>query len=229
MAPDFDNIEETNRMQDEMVSMVFDLAKQTNMRCIYFGCDLFSHPRYANGASTNPDSHVYAYACAQMKRALEMAKKLGAENFIFFHPNDGYQSLIQRQVFRDMSHLAQFYRMALQYREKIGYRCQFLIQPKPYGHRNHQYESDAMTMMGMMCHFGLDRHFKLSITPGASKMMNRCFEHDVYMASAFKVLGGINASDNFPNRDDDVVSYNVRDATMIMKCILEQVCFLLVI
>ena len=223
LAPDFDNMEETNRMQQEMANMVYELSKQTNMRCIYFGCDLFTHPRYANGASTNPDSHTFAYACAQMKHALELAKRLGAENFVFFHPNDGYQSLVQRQIFRDMSHMAQFYRMALQYREKIGYRGQFMIQPKPYSQRSHHYEADAMTVISILSHFGLDRHFKVSVTPGSSSMMGRNYEHDVYMASAFNYLGAINASDNFNNHDDDVVSYNVRNATNVMKCVLEQV------
>ena len=208
-----------------MASMVYDLQKQTNMRCMYYGCDLFTHPRYANGAATNPDAHVFAYACAQVKHGLEVAKRLGAENFVFFHPNDGYQSLVQRQVFRDFSHLAQLYRMAVQYREKIGYRGQFMIIPKPNDPRRHQYESDAMTILAILRHFGLERHFKLFIKPAFSRMSGRPYEHDVYMASAFNMLGAVGASDNWPelNGTSDVAPYNVRDATNVMKCVLEQV------
>jgi len=224
LAPDFDNFEETMRMTEEMASMVYDLQKQTNMRCIYYGCDMFSHPRYANGSATNPDAHVFAYACAQLKHGLEVAKRLGAENFLFFNPCDGYQSLIQRQVFRDFSHLAQLYRMAVQYREKIGYRGQFMIIPKPNSPRRLQYESDAMTIMAFLRHFGLERHFKLFIKPSFSRMLARPYEHDVNMASAFNMLGAIGASDNWPEimGPVDIAPYCVRDATSVMKCVLEQ-------
>lgn len=227
LCPEFEpgNLEENYRAQDEMCSVALDLQKQYNIRPLYFGCDLFSHPFYANGASTNPDAHTFAYACTQMKRALEMAKRLDAENFLFFHPRDGYQSLLQRQVFRDIHHLGTFYRMALQYRDKIGYRGQFVIQPKPFEPRRFQYESDAMSVIAILRHHGLEQHFKLFIKPGSSRMMGRPYEHDVYMASAFDMLNGVDASDNYSEirSSTDVVPFNIRDATSIMKCVLEQV------
>ncbi|KAB7505110.1 Xylose isomerase, partial [Armadillidium nasatum] len=224
LCPDFDNFDETCLAQEEMCNFAYDLQRQTKIRPLYFSCDLFSHPRYCNGAATNPDAHVFAYACAQLKNALEMAKRLGAENFVFYHPRDGYQSLIQRNIFRDVSHLGQLYRMALQYRDKIGYRGQFLIQPKPYDPRRFQYECDAMSVMAMLRQFGVERHFKLYIKPGYSKMMGRPYEHDVYIASAFNMLGMVDASDNWPeiHTTSDVVPYNVRSATYVMKCVMEQ-------
>lgn len=225
LSPDFDNLEETRLAQDEMCNVVYDLQRQANMRLLYFGCDLYSHPRYTNGAATNPDVQVFAYACAQMKQALEMAKRLGAENFVFFHPRDGYQSLIQRNIFKDLVHLGQFYRMALQYRDKIGYKGQFLIQPKPYDPRRFQYESDTMAIMALLRQFGIERYFKLYIKPGFARMQGRPYEHDVYVASAFNMLGMIDASDNWSEKQwtTDVVPYNVRDATSVMKCVMEQV------
>ncbi|CAL4068994.1 unnamed protein product, partial [Meganyctiphanes norvegica] len=106
-----------------------------------------------------------------------------------------YQHAHRRHWYRDMSHLQNMYRMACQYREKIGFRGQFLIQPKPHDPRRHQYESDAMSTMHMLRHFGLANQFRLYIKPAYSCMMGRTYEHDVYMASAFNMLGMVDASD----------------------------------
>jgi len=224
MAPEGDSFDETNRNLDEMVTMACDLQRQIGVRPMYFSADLFSHSRYMNGSGSNPDAHVFAYACAQVKRSMDAAKRLGAENFVFFHPRDGYQSVLQRQFFRDMSHMAQLYRMAAQYRDKIGFRGQLLIQPKPADPRRHQYESDAMATMQMLRHFGLDKYFKLYIKPAFSSLMSRPYEHDVYMAAAFNMLGMVDASDSYPEAvaTTDVCARNVREATYVMKCVLEQ-------
>ncbi|ROT75458.1 uncharacterized protein [Penaeus vannamei] len=224
MAPEGDSFDETNRYLDEMVTLACDLQRQIGVRPMYFAADLFSHPRYMNGAGSNPDAHVFAYACAQVKRSMDAAKRLNAENFVFFNPRDGYQSVLQRQFFRDMSHMAQLYRMAAQYRDKIGFRGQLLIQPKPADPRRHQYESDAMSTMHMLRHFGLDKHYKLYIKPAFSRLMSRPYEHDVYMAAAYNMLGCVDASDSWPEvrGTSDLCARNVRDATYVMKCVLEQ-------
>ncbi|XP_068203454.1 uncharacterized protein [Palaemon carinicauda] len=224
MAPEGDSFDETNRYLEEMVTLACDLQKQVGIHPLYYSADLFTHPRYMNGSGSNPDAHVFAYACAQIKRSMEAAKRMGAENFVFFHPRDGYQSVLQRQFFRDMSHMAQLYRMAAQYKDKIGFRGQLLIQPKPHDPRRHQYESDVMSTMYMLRHFGLEKQYKLYIKPGFSRMMGRPYEHDVYMASAFNMLGSIDASDNFPevNGTSDICARDIRDATFVMKCVLEQ-------
>lgn len=225
MAPEGDSYDETNRYLDEMVTLACDLQRQTGMRPLYYSADLFSHPRYMNGAGANPDAHVFAYACAQVKRAMDAAKRLDAENFVFFNPRDGYQSVLQRQFFRDMSHMAQLYRMAVQYKDKIGFRGQLLIQPKPADPRRHQYEADAMATMYMLRHFNLDKQYKLYIKPAFSRLMGRTYEHDVYMAAAFNMLGCVDASDSFPefSGTSDTCAQDIRDATFVMKCVLEQV------
>jgi len=223
-APEGETWEETNRMLDESVTMACNLQGQTGMRPLYFAADLFSHPRYMNGAATNPDSHVFAYACAQVKRAMDMAKRLQAEHFVFFHPRDGYQSPLQRQMYRDMQHMGHLYRMAVQYRDKIGYKGHLLIQPKPFDPRRVQYECDTMATMHMLRHFGMERHYKLYIKPAHSRMMGRPYYHDVQMASAFNMLGLVDASDSYPEikGTSDICASNVRDATYVMKCYLEQ-------
>jgi len=223
-APEGETWEETCRMLEEATTMACNLQGQTGMRPLYFAADLFSHPRFMNGAASNPDSHVFAFACAQVKRAMDMAKRLQAEHFVFFHPRDGYQSPLQRQMYRDMQHMGHLYRMAVQYRDKIGYKGHLLIQPKPFDPRRYQYECDAMSTMHMLRHFGMERHYKLYIKPAHSRMMGRPYYHDVYMASAFNMLGLVDASDNYPevNGTSDMCATNVRDATYVMKCYLEQ-------
>merc|ERR1712106_1107541 len=223
-APEGESWEETCSMLKEATTMACNLQQQTGMRPLYFAADLFSHPRYMNGAATSPDSHVFAFACAQVKRAMDMAKRLEAEHFVFFNPRDGYQSPLQRQMYRDIQHMGHLYRMAVQYREKIGYKGHLLIQPKPMDPMRHQYECDAMSTMQMLRHFGMERHYKLYIKPAHSRMMNRPYCHDVQMASAFNMLGLVDAADSYPevNGTSDICAANVRDATYVMKCYLEQ-------
>ncbi|XP_063853627.1 uncharacterized protein LOC135096188 [Scylla paramamosain] len=224
LAPEGDSFDDTGAHLEEAVSLAADLQKQTGVRPLYFGCDLFSHPRYMHGAAANPDAHVFAYACAQVKRGLEAAKRLGAENFVFFHPRDGYESLLQRQPLRDASHLAQLYRMAAAYRDKLGYKGQLLVQPRPAGPRRHQYEADAAAAMHLLRHFGLDKQYKLNIRPASARLQGREADHDVQMAAAYNMLGSVDAADAFPAPDgaaSDLCSYDVRDATLVMKCVLE--------
>ncbi|CAL4135615.1 unnamed protein product, partial [Meganyctiphanes norvegica] len=222
-APEGENWVETNNLLEEATDMALNLQREMGMRPLYFAADLFSHPRYMNGASTNPDAHVYAYACAQVKRAMDMAKKLEAEHFVFFNPRDGYQNSVQRQLYRDMEHLGSLYRMAVQYRDKIGYKGHLLIQPKPFDPQRYQYECDAMATMHMLKHFGLARHYKLYIKPAWSRMMGRPYYHDVYLASAWNMLGMVDASDSYPEvtATTEICARNVRDASYVMKRYLE--------
>jgi len=224
VAPEGDSYDETNRYLNEMVTLACDLQRQTGIKPLYYSADLFTHPRYMNGSGSNPDAHVFAYACAQVKRSMDAAKRLGAENFVFFHPRDGYQSVLQRQFFRDMSHMAQLYRMAAEYKDKIEFEGQLLIQPKPADPRRHQYESDAMATMQMLHHFDLAKNFKLYIKPAFSRLMSRPYEHDVYMAAAYNMLGCVDASDSYPefNGTSDIAPHDIRDVTKVMKCVLEQ-------
>ncbi|CAL4059397.1 unnamed protein product [Meganyctiphanes norvegica] len=223
-APEGETWEETNIMLDETTTMACNLQQQSGMCPLYFAADLFSHPRYMNGAATNPEFHVFAYACAQVKRAMDMAKRLQAQNFVFFHPRDGYQNPLQRQIYRDIQHLGHLYRMAAQYKDKIGYKGHLLIQPKPFDPLRHQYECDAMSTMQILRHFGMERSYKLYIKPAWSRMMGRPYHHDVYMASAFSMLGLVDAADSYPEvkGTSDICAANVRDATFVMKCYMEQ-------
>ena len=223
-----DSWEESQRCSEEMVTLAAELQRQTQVKPLFFSADLFSHPRYAQGAAASPDAHVFAFAAAQVKRAMDAAKRLGAENFVFFNPRDGYSSGVWRSLFRDVSHMAQLYRMAAHYRDKIGFRGQLLIQPRgaALGARA-PYEPDAHATMFMLRHFGLEKHYKLYVKPASSRPQGRPFEHDVCVAAAYNMLGAVDAAEAWTDAAMDVAPYDVRDATIVMKSFLDQVTFAL--
>ncbi|XP_062394911.1 uncharacterized protein LOC134082893 isoform X2 [Sardina pilchardus] len=192
MAPEGSTLEESNRNLDEMTDLALVLQKQTGVKVLWVTCNLFAHPRYMNGASTNPDSHVLAYAGAQVKKGLDVAKKLGAENFA--------------------------------YKEKIGLKCQFLIEPKPKEPCKHQYDYDAMSVIGFLKHYGLDQHFKLNIEPNHTTLAGHSYEHDIVMASVFGMLGSVDSNTGSPDLgwDTDQFPMDIRNTTIVMKTVIEQ-------
>lgn len=191
---------------------------------LWVTCNLFAHPRYMNGASTNPDFHVLAFAAAQVKKGLEIAKKLGAENFVFWGGREGFLSPLNTDVAAELKHMANFFKMAVAYKEKIGLKCQFLIEPKPKEPCKHQYDYDAMSVIGFLKHFGLDGHFKLNIEPNHTTLAGHSYEHDIVMASAFGMLGSVDSNTGSPDLgwDTDQFPMDIRNTTMVMKTVIEQ-------
>ncbi|KAF3840195.1 hypothetical protein F7725_018912 [Dissostichus mawsoni] len=152
MAPEGSTLEESNRNLDEITDLALQLQSQTGVRVLWVTCNLFAHPRYMNGAATNPDCHVLAYAGAQVKKGLDTAQKLGAQNFVFWGGREGFLSIHNTDVAAELKHMANFFKMAVskcahdygihsksEYREKIGLKCQFLIEPKPKEPCKHQF------------------------------------------------------------------------------------------
>jgi len=224
IAPEGATLEETNKNLDAVVDLAVELQKQTGVKCLWATCNLFSNARYMNGAATNPDSHVFAIAAAQVKKGLEVAKKLGAENFVFWGGREGYQSLLNTNLGMELSNLAEFFRMVVVYKEKIGFTGQLLIEPKPKEPSKHQYDYDAMTVVSFLKHFSLDQHYKLNIEPNHTTLAGHCYEHDLAMASTFNMLGSVDANTGSPDLgwDTDQFPMDIRNATMVMKIILEQ-------
>ncbi|KAI0217695.1 Xylose isomerase 2 [Lamellibrachia satsuma] len=177
-----------------------------------------------NGAASNPDAHVVAYAAAQVKKGLEVAKKLGAENFVFWGGREGYQSLLNTNVFAELTHVANFFKMAVAYKKKIGFKGQLLIEPKAKEPTKHQYDYDAMTVIGFLKHFGLDKDFKINVEPNHTTLAGHCYEHDLIFASSFGMLGSIDANTGSPDLgwDTDQFPMDVRNCTVVMKVVLEQ-------
>ncbi|XP_039972606.1 xylose isomerase-like isoform X2 [Xiphias gladius] len=256
MAPEGSTLKESNVNLDEITDLALQLQSQTGVKVLWVTCNLFSHPRYMNGAATNPDCHVLAYAGAQVKKGLDIAKKLGAENFVFWGGREGFLSIHNTDVAAELKHMASFFNMAVskccrdcradsksgcrsvgvvrcvtvtvclspEYKEKIGLKCQFLIEPKPKEPCKHQYDYDAMSVIGFLKHYGLESHFKLNIEPNHTTLAGHSYEHDIVMASAFGMLGSVDSNTGSPDLgwDTDQFPMDIRNTTLVMKTIIEQ-------
>ncbi|KAK3750636.1 hypothetical protein QZH41_012823 [Actinostola sp. cb2023] len=225
VSPEGETLAETNANLDEITDLALELQNKTGVKLLWATCNLFAHPRYMNGASTNPDAHVFAYAAAQVKKGLEIAKKLGAENFaVFWGGREGYHTLLNTDVKRELDHMACFFRMVIAYKEKIGFTGQLLIEPKPKEPTKHQYDYDAQTVIGFLKTYGLDNDFKLNIEPNHTTLAGHTYEHDVVVASKFGLLGSIDANTGSPDLgwDTDQFPMNVKDCTLVMKVVIEQ-------
>lgn len=224
MAPEGSTLEESNRNLDEITDLALQLQNQTGVGVLWVTCNLFAHSRYMNGAATNPDCHVLAYAGAQVKKGLDVAKKLGAQNFVFWGGREGFHSLLNTDVGAELKHMANFFKMAVQYKEKIGLNCQFLIEPKPKEPCKHQYDYDAMSVIAFLKHYGLERHFKLNIEPNHTTLAGHAYEHDIVMASSFGMLGSVDSNTGSPDLgwDTDQFPMDIRNNTLVMKTIIEQ-------
>ncbi|XP_072045152.1 uncharacterized protein [Amphiura filiformis] len=224
LAPEGADLEETNRNLDEITDLAKELMEKHGIKLLWNTCNLFAHPRFMNGAATNPDAHVVAYAAAQVKKGLEIGKKLGAENFVFWGGREGFQSLLNTDVLAELTHAANFFKMAVDYKEKIGFQGQLLIEPKPKEPTRHQYDYDAMTVVGFLKHFGLSDHFKINVEPNHTMLAGHSYEHDVVMASKFGMLGSVDSNTGSPDLgwDTDQFPMDVKNATLVMKAVIEQ-------
>eukprot|EP00916_Digyalum_oweni_P027572 GHVL01045097.1.p1 GENE.GHVL01045097.1~~GHVL01045097.1.p1 ORF type:complete len:442 (+),score=25.31 GHVL01045097.1:323-1648(+) len=224
ISPEGSSIKESGQNLDQITDLALELQKKTGVKLLWATCNLFAHPRYMNGASTNPDAHVFAFAAAQVKKGLDVAKKLGAENFVFWGGREGFHSLLNSNVRAELDNMATFFKMAIAYKKKIGFNGVFLIEPKPKEPSKHQYDYDAMTVIAFLRTYGLENEVKLNIEPNHTTLAGHCYEHDVVMASAYKMLGSIDANTGSPDLgwDTDQFPMDIKNCTMIMKVVLEQ-------
>ncbi|XP_060556591.1 xylose isomerase-like [Ruditapes philippinarum] len=224
IAPEGATLEETNKNLDEIADLALELQKKTGVKLLWATSNLFAHPRYMNGAGSNPDARIFAYAAAQVKKCLEVAKRLGAENFVFWGGREGYHTLLNTDILQEQNHLANFFRMASEYKKKIGFTGTLLIEPKPKEPSKHQYDYDAMTVIAFLKTYGLDKEFKLNIEPNHTTLAGHGYEHDVAMASAFGMLGSVDSNTGSPDLgwDTDQFPMDIKNSTQVMRVILEQ-------
>jgi len=224
MAPEGETLEETNKNLDVIVDIAESLQNKTGVKLLWGTSNLFSHKRYMNGASSNPNVNTFLYAGAQVKKMLEVTHRLKGENFVFWNGRDGYQSLMNTNLKLELDHMAEFLKMCLKYKKKIGFEGQFLIEPKAKEPMKHQYDFDAQTVMGFLKMYGLDKDIKLNIEPNHSMLSGHPYEHDIAFASAYGMLGSIdfNTGEASLGWDTDNFLYDVRTAATVMKIVIEQ-------
>ncbi|HOP58613.1 MAG TPA: xylose isomerase [Bacteroidales bacterium] len=207
---------------EKFVPVMKDLQKQTGVKLLWGTANLFSDPRYMNGAATNPDFAVVANAGAQLKNAIQATIELGGENYVFWGGREGYMSLHNTNMKREVDHLAMMLTMARDYGRKNGFNGTYLIEPKPMEPTKHQYDYDAATVVGFLRHYGLDKDFKLNIEVNHATLAGHTFAHDLQVAADAGLLGSIDANkgDYQNGWDTDEFPTNIYEVTEAMLVIL---------
>jgi xylose isomerase len=206
----------------KMVEYAAKLQKETGVQLLWGTANVFSNPRYMNGASTNPDFNVLAHAATQVKNAIDATIALGGQNYVFWGGREGYMSLLNSDTKREKEHLGQFLTMARDYARKNGFKGTFLIEPKPMEPTKHQYDFDTETVIGFLRQYNLDKDFKMNIEVNHATLAGHTFEHELQMAANAGMLGSIDANrgdyqngwdtDQFP-----VDIYEVAQAMMVIQ------------
>jgi xylose isomerase len=224
LSPDADDIGEYEKNLRHMVAVAKERQQATGMQLLWGTANLFSHPRYMNGASTNPDFAVVARAAVQVKAALDATVELGGGNYVFWGGREGYASLHNTDMKRELAHMARFLTMARDYGRSIGFTGNFLIEPKPMEPMKHQYDFDSATVAGFLKDHGLEKDFKLNIEANHATLSGHSFEHDLQVASDHGLLGSIDANRGNPQNgwDTDQFPIDLYDTVGAMLVVLRQ-------
>ncbi len=224
IAPEGETFTQSCKNLEIMVEYAKKLQKETGIKLLWGTANLFSNPIYSQGAATSPNAHVMATAIAQVKNALDATKELGGENYVFWGGREGYESLINTDLKKEAEKMAKFLHMAVDYKNKLGFKCQFLIEPKPCEPTKHQYDSDAATTLNFLREFGLFDDFKLNIEANHGTLAGSTFEHELAVASAAGKLGSVDANrgDLLLGWDTDQFPVDIYSTTFAMLVILKQ-------
>lgn len=189
-----DSAEEYEKNMREIVAYAKQKQAETGIRLLWGTANVFGHPRYMNGAVTNPDFHAAARAMLQIKNAIDATIELGGENYVFWGGREGYMSLLNTDMKREKEHLATMLRMARDYARAKGFRGNFLVEPKPMEPMKHQYDADTETVIGFLRAHGLDKDFKVNIEVNHAILAGHTFEHELQCAVDAGMLGSIDAN-----------------------------------
>ncbi|MEP4095839.1 xylose isomerase [Reichenbachiella sp.] len=226
---DFDLIDEGSTLIEsgERLNAITDYAlqkqKESGVKLLWGTANCFSNPRYMNGASTNPDFDIVAYAGAQVKNALDATIKLGGENYVFWGGREGYMSLLNTNMQKELDHMAKFLHMAKDYARAQGFKGTFFIEPKPMEPSKHQYDFDAATVIGFLRQYDLLGDFKLNLEVNHATLAQHTFAHELQVAADAGLLGSIDANrgDYQNGWDTDQFPVDVYEITEAMMVILE--------
>ena len=217
------DIAENERRLQAITAYAKQKQEASGVKLLWGTANLFSHRRYMNGASTNPDFHVLSHAGAQVKAALDATISLGGENYVFWGGREGYMSLLNTNMKREQEHLAQFLHMAKDYARKQGFKGTFFIEPKPCEPSKHQYDYDAATVIAFLRQFDLMGDFKLNIEVNHATLAGHTFQHELQVSADAGLLGSMDANrgDYQNGWDTDQFPNNINELTEAMLVIIE--------
>jgi xylose isomerase len=194
VAPEGKNLSETNKNLDAVVKVLKEEQRRTGIKLLWGTANLFSNPRFVHGAATSCNAEVFAYAAAQVKKAMEVTHELGGVGYTFWGGREGYSTLLNTDMKREQDHLARLLHMAVDYKKQIGFKGQFYIEPKPKEPTKHQYDSDAAACLNFLRSYDLLPHFKLNIETNHATLAGHSMQHELEVAGAAGALGSLDAN-----------------------------------
>src|SRR5947208_5963816 len=219
VAPEGKSLRETNANLDKVVAVLKEEQQRTAIKLLWGTANLFSNPRYMHGAATSPNADAFAFAAAQVKKMLEVTKELGGANYVFWGGREGYMNLLNTDLKRELDHLAKFFHLAVDYKKKIGFGGQFLVEPKPKKPTKHQYDFDAAAVVAFLRTYGLANDFKLNVETNHATLAGHTMMHELAYASGQGLLGSIDA-----NRGDLLLGWDTdqfpTDIYLTTQCLL---------
>ncbi len=223
LVPEADDIKETNRRLDEISDYILEKMKGTDIKCLWGTANMFGNPRFMNGAGSTNSADVYAFAAAQVKKALDITVKLGGKGYVFWGGREGYETLLNTDVAFEQENIARLMKMAVKYGRSIGFKGDFYIEPKPKEPMKHQYDFDVATAIGFLKAHGLDKDFKMNIEANHATLAGHTFEHELRISAINGMLGSIDANQGDPmlGWDTDEFPFDVYSATFCMFEVLK--------
>lgn len=223
VAPEGKDLRETNANLDAVVKVLGEEQERSGVRLLWGTASLFTHPRYVHGASTSANADVFAFAAAQVKKAIEVTHQLGGEGYTFWGGREGYSTLLNTDLKRELDHLARFLHMAVDFKKKIGFKGQFYIEPKPKEPTKHQYDSDAAACLNFLREYDLLGDFKLNLETNHATLAGHTMQHELEVAAATGALGSLDANTGDPllGWDTDQFPTDIYLTAQIMLSVLK--------
>jgi xylose isomerase len=222
VAPEGRTLAESNDNVRRIADVFERKMAQTGVKLLWGTANLFSHPRYMAGAATNPDPDVFAYAAAQVRNVLEVTHRLGGANYVLWGGREGYETLLNTDLKRELAQLGRFLSLVVEHKHKIGFKGQILIEPKPAEPTKHQYDFDVATVYGFLRSHGLEREVKVNIEQNHALLAGHTFEHEIALAQALGVFGSLdmNRGDEMLGWDTDQFPHNLQQVALALYQVL---------
>jgi xylose isomerase len=209
IAPAGDTLAETLKNFHSLVDYLEEKMQRYSTKLLWGTANLFSHPRFMAGASTNPDPEVFAWSAATVKNCMDATKRLGGSNYVLWGGREGYETLLNTDMKQELDQMGRFLTLVVEYKHKIGFEGQILIEPKPKEPTSHQYDFDVATVFGFLKRFGLEKEVRVNIEANHATLAGHSFEHEIATAGSLGILGSLDINrgdallgwdtDQFPN------------------------------
>ena len=218
IAPEGDSLRESNARLDAITDLLEELMAKYNKKVLWGTANCFGNKRYMHGAGTAPNADVFAFAAAQIKKAVEITTRLNGEGYVFWGGREGYETLLNTDLALEQDNMARLMRLTVDYARSIGFKGDFYIEPKPKEPTKHQYDFDVSTVLAFLRKYGLERDFKMNIEANHATLAGHTFQHDLRISAINGMLGSIDANqgDLLLGWDTDEFPFDVYTATMCM-------------